>query len=134
MNILILFLGLFSFTAPQIKIENAWMRLANKGMNTALYVDVTNLSSKEDELVDASSNIANTVQIHETYKQGDNMGMRRIPSVTIKGKGTFHFAPGGFHIMVIKLKENLKEGEKKEFTLTFKHAGKVKIRAIVKRD
>jgi len=134
MNLLILFLGLFSLTAPQIKIENAWMRLANKGMNSALYVDVTNLSSKEDELTDVSSNIANTVQIHVTYKQGENMGMRRIPSVTIKGKGTFHFAPGGFHIMLIKIKENMKAGDKKEFTLTFKHAGKVKVMAIVKRD
>jgi copper(I)-binding protein len=36
--------------------------------------------------------------------------------------------------MVIKLKEDLKQGDKKQFTLTFKHAGKVKITAVVKRD
>ena len=134
MNYIILILGLISFAAPRVKVENAWMRIANKGMNTALYLDVTNLSSKDDELTDVSSNISNTVQIHETYKQGDNMGMRRVPSVIIKGNGTFHFAPGGYHVMVIKLKEDLKQGDKKQFTLTFKHAGKVKITAVVKRD
>ncbi len=134
MNFIILFLGVISLTAPKIKVENAWLRMANQGMNTALYIDVSNLSSKDDELIDVSSNIANNVQIHETFKQGDNMGMRRVPSVIIKGNGTFHFAPGGFHVMVIKLKENLKEGDKKEFTLTFKHAGKVKVMAVVKKD
>lgn len=134
MNYIILILGLISFAAPRVKVENAWMRIANKGMNTALYLDVTNLSSKDDELTDVSSNISNTVQIHETYKQGDNMGMRRVPSVIIKGNGTFHFAPGGYHVMVIKLKEDLKQGDKKQFTLTFKHAGKVKVTAVVKKD
>jgi hypothetical protein len=134
MNFIILFLGLISFTGPQIKVENAWLRTANKGMNTALYIDVNNLSSKDDMLMDVKSDIANTVQIHETFKQGDNMGMRRVPSVTIKGNSSFHFAPGGFHVMVIKLKENLKEGDKKEFTLTFKHAGKVKVKAVVRKE
>ena len=134
MNFIILLLSLVNLSVPQIKVENAWMRIANKGMNTALYFDVNNLSSKDDELTDVYSNIANNVQIHETYKQGDNMGMRSVPSVIIKGKGTFHFAPGGFHVMVIKLKENLKEGDKKEFTLTFKHVGKVKVMAVVKKD
>jgi len=134
MNYLIIILALINFTAPQIKIENAWLRTANKGMNTALYIDVNNLSSKDDELTDVSSNIANTVQIHETFKQGDNMGMRRVKSVTIKGNGTFHFAPGSFHVMVIKLKEDLKEGDKKQFILTFRHAGKIKVNAVVKKD
>src|ERR1035437_8363366 len=112
MNYIILLLSLIGFAVPQINVENVWMRTANKGMNTALYFDVNNLSSKDDELTYVSSNISNTVQIHETYKQWGNMGMRRVPSVITKGKGTFHFAPGGFHVMVIKLKENLKEGDK----------------------
>ena len=134
MNFIILLLGVMSFAAPQIKIENAWIRVANKGMNTALYLDVYNVNSKEDELTDVSSAVANTVQIHETYKQGDNMGMRKVSSVAIKGNGSFHFTPGGFHVMVIKLKENLKEGDKKDFVLTFKHAGKIKVKAVVKKE
>jgi copper(I)-binding protein len=134
MNILILLFSVISFTVPQVKVENIWMRSANKGMNSALYFDVNNLSSKDDELTDVYSKVANTVQIHETFKEGESMGMRRVVSVIIKGKGTFHFAPGGYHIMVIKLKENLKAGDKKEFILTFKHAGKVKIIAVVRKD
>ena len=134
MAVIILLLSFINLLSPQIKIENAWMRIANKGMNTALYFDINNLTSKDYELVDVSSDIAKVVQVHETYKQGDNLGMRKVESITIKGKTIFHLAPSGFHIMVIKLKENLRAGDKKEFTLTFRNHGKIKIIAVVKNE
>ena len=134
MVVIILLLSFINILSPQIKIENAWMRTANKGMNTALYFDIKNLTSKDYELVDVSSDIAKVVQIHETFKQGENLGMRKVESITIKSKSTFHLAPGGFHVMVIRLKENLKPGDKKEFILTFKNHGEIKIIAVVKDE
>ena len=134
MVVTILLLSLINLLTPQIKIENAWMHAANKGMNAALYFDIKNLTSKDHELIDVSSDIAKVVQIHETYMQGENLGMRKVESIIIKGKTTFHLAPGGFHVMVIRLKENLKPGDKKEFTLTFKNYGKIKIIAVVKDE
>ncbi|MDR3665879.1 MAG: copper chaperone PCu(A)C [Ignavibacteriaceae bacterium] len=132
MTFIILVLNLISLISPQIKIENAWMRNADKGMNTALYLDIINPTSRAYDLVNVSSDIAKVVQIHETYKQGDNLGMRKVESITIKGMTTFHLAPGGFHVMVIRLKENLKVGDKKEFILTFSNHLKIKIMAVVK--
>jgi copper(I)-binding protein len=134
MVVIILLLSFINILSPQIKIENAWMRTANKGMNAALYFDIKNLTSKDYELVDVSSDIAKVVQIHETFKQGENLGMRKVESITIKSQTTFHLAPGGFHVMVIRLKENLKPGDKKEFTLTFKNHGEIKIIAVVKDE
>src|SRR5664279_3651613 len=104
MAVIILLLSIINLFSPQIKIENAWMRSADKGMNTALYFDIKNLSLKDCELVDVSSGIAKFLQIHETYKQGENLGMRKVEFITIKGRTTFHLAPGGFHVMVIRLK------------------------------
>lgn len=132
MSVIILLLSIINLFSPQIKIENAWMRSANQGMNAALYFDIKNLTPKDYELVNVSSDIAKVVQIHETYKQGENLGMRKVESITIKGKTTFHLAPGGFHVMVIRLKENIKLGDKKEFTLTFRNNEKIRIVAIVK--
>jgi periplasmic copper chaperone A len=132
MTFIILLLNILSLISPQIRIENAWMRPANLGMNAALYFDINNLSSKDYELVNVSSDIAKVVQIHETYKQGENLGMRKVESITVKSKTTFHLAPGGFHVMVIRLKENLRVGDKKEFTLTFSNHKKIKIMAVVK--
>ena len=132
MAVIIILLSIINFLSPQIKIENVWMRPANKGMNAALYFEINNPTSKDYELVDVFSGIAKVVQIHETYKQGDNLGMRKVESITIKARTTFRFAPGGFHVMVIRLKENLKLSDKKEFTLSFRNHGKIKIIAVVK--
>jgi periplasmic copper chaperone A len=134
MTAVILFLSLINLLSPQIKIENAWMRNASRGTNSALYFDINNTSSKDDELIDVSSDIAKVVQIHETYKQGENMGMRKVDSIIVKGKSIFHLSPAGFHVMVIRLKEDIKAGDKKEFVLTFRHSGKIKIKATVKSD
>jgi|ERR1039457_1330290 copper(I)-binding protein len=134
MAYVILFFSIISLISPQIKIENAWMRTANKGTNTALYFDINNPTSKDYKLVNVSSDIAKVVQMHETYKQGDNLGMRKVESITIKGKTTFHLAPGGFHVMVIRLRENLKVSDKKEFILTFSNHAKIKIIAVVKDE
>lgn len=134
MHAMILFLSLLNLLAPHIKIENAWMRTASSGMNSALYFDIDNITLNDDQLINVSSDIAKVVQIHETYKQGENMGMRKVDSIVIKGKSIFHLAPGGFHVMMIRLKENLKSGDKKEFTLTFRHAGKIKVKAEVKSE
>jgi copper(I)-binding protein len=132
MTFIILWLSFINIISPQIKIENAWMRNSNKGMNTALYFDITNPTLKDYELVNVSSNIARVVQIHETFKQGENLGMRKVESITIKSKTTFHLAPGGFHVMVIRLNENLKVNDKKEFILTFSNHTKIKVMAVVK--
>jgi len=132
MAFILLLLSIINLTSPQIKIENAWMRPANQGMNAALYFDIINLSSDDCDLINVSSNIAKVVQVHETYKQGENLGMRKIESITIKRKSTFHLSPGGFHVMIIRLKENLKIGDKKEFILTFRNHKTIKIMAVVK--
>ena len=132
MAVIIFLLYLINIISPQIKIENAWMRTANQGMNTALYFDINNRTSKDYELIEVSSEIAKVVQIQETYKLGENMGMRKIESISIKGKSIFHLSPGSFHVMVIRLKEDLRAGDKKEFILSFKNHAKMKIIAIVK--
>ena len=129
---IILLFSIISLFSPQLKIENAWMRTASRGMNSALYFDINNGTNKDDELIGVDSDIAKVVQLHETYRQGENMGMRKVDSILVKRKSTFHLSEGGFHVMVIRLKEELKAGDKKIFTLTFRHLGKVKITAIVK--
>jgi periplasmic copper chaperone A len=132
MAAIIFLLGLVNLFAPQIKIENAWLRAASKGTNSALYFDIKNLMDKDDELLNVSSDIAKVVQIHETYRQGENMGMRRVELIVIKSKSIFKLAPGGFHVMVIRLREELKAGDRKNFLLTFRNSGKIKVTAVVK--
>ncbi len=133
MYLLIFILSLLSIQEEQLQIENAWIRPSSKGMNSALYFDVKNSSDDPAALYKVESDIAKLVEIHETYQNGDKMGMRKVESVVIKGKSTFKFKPGRYHVMLIRLKQDLKEGSEYEFKLFFKSAGEYKIKVPVKR-
>ncbi len=133
MFLLIFILSLLSIQEEQLQIENAWVRPTSKGMNSALYFDVRNNSDDPEALYKVESDIAKLVEIHETYQNGDKTGMRKVESVVVKGKSTFRFKPGRYHVMLIRLKQDLKEGSEYEFKLFFKNRGEYKIIAPVKR-
>lgn len=120
------FIAMFNFHSTQLKVEDGWMRPAAKGMNSAMYLTIENTSSKADTLVDVTSSLAKIVQIHESYKTNGMMGMRRVYGVAIPAKSTVTFKPGGYHIMFIKMNQDIKAGSKYEVILNFKHAGKLK--------
>ena len=57
--------------------------------------------------------------------------MRRIDGLPIKGGEFVVLKPGGYHIMLIDLKQPLKEGDLLKFTLTFEKAGDIEVEATV---
>jgi periplasmic copper chaperone A len=132
MKLIILFFVLLNLQEDKILVENNWIRNSAKGMNTALFFDVTNNGEEADTLYKASSDLAELVQIHETYKKGDMMGMREISKVVIEANSTFKFKPRAHHVMLINLKEDLKTGDEGEVTLYFSKAGEIKISSPVK--
>ena len=101
-------------------------------MNTAFYFKVENKSGKADTLLSVNSSVAKLVQMHETFKKDGMMGMRHIKVIPINPKSTLEFKPGGYHMMVMNLKEDLQKGASVEFTLRFKYAGDIKVKASVK--
>ncbi|TSA29826.1 MAG: copper chaperone PCu(A)C [Ignavibacteriales bacterium] len=116
----------------KLKIQNAWVRPAAKGANSALYFVIENNSIKTDTLIGAESKIAEEVEVHESFKKdNDRMGMRPAGKLAINPKSEFEFKPGGFHIMLLGVTKDLKIGDKIEVVLLFKNKGKIKIKAEV---
>jgi copper(I)-binding protein len=60
------------------------------------------------------------------------MRMRQVSSIDVPAGGTVSLQPGGLHIMLIDLKEPLRQGETFPLTLTFAKAGKVAVDVPVK--
>ncbi|MFA6026680.1 MAG: copper chaperone PCu(A)C, partial [Ignavibacteriaceae bacterium] len=81
-------LFLFFQTNGKINIENQWIRNAGKGMNTAFFADVKNISTKTDTLYKVASSLARLVQVHETYEENGMMGMREAGNLEIKSGET----------------------------------------------
>ncbi|MFA5804551.1 MAG: copper chaperone PCu(A)C [Melioribacteraceae bacterium] len=135
MYIFLVLVSLINFSYPgKLEVKDAWLRPGGKGMNTALYFKVENKSDKPDTLLSVKSSIADVVQTHETYKKGDMMGMRKVNAIAIEPNSTFELKPGGFHVMVIGLKEALRKNDSAKFTLHFKNAGDINVKAPVKME
>jgi copper(I)-binding protein len=119
--------------AKQITIENIWTRVGAEKGNSAMYFDIVNNTPNDDTLINASSDAADLVEVHETYKKDeDRMGMRRVERVPVPAKSTTRFKPMGHHVMLIKLTGDLKLGDTVNAVLTFQNSGEIKISSMVK--
>ncbi len=115
-------------------VKEPWIRPGAKDMATAFYFNVVNNSDKADTLYKAEFELAGKVEIHETYKKDDMMGMREVEYIVIPAKSEFNFKPGAHHIMLMKLKQDLLFGDENEITLYFKNSGEHKLKAKVKKN
>jgi len=134
MNILLIILLVSFPPEDKIKINNVWMRTSSLNMATALYFTIENTSEKADTLFRVDSDIAGKVEIHETYSQGDMMGMRKVDFLVIKSKKNLELKPGSYHVMLMKLKEDVNDGDKENFVLHFKQAGEINVTATAKKS
>jgi periplasmic copper chaperone A len=134
MNILIIaLLTIFTNPADKIKIIDPWMRVGAEGKATGLFFKIENNSDKADTLYKAEFDLAGKVEIHETYDAGnDMMGMREVEMIVIPAKSTFELKPGSYHVMLMKLKQDIKKGDEGKITLFFMQAGEIKIKAKAK--
>lgn len=133
MNLLLALLLIFSNPSEKIKIVDPWMRIGAQGQSTGLFFKIENNSDKADTLYKVEFEPAGLVQIHETYDAGnDMMGMREIKEIVIPAKSTFELKPGSYHVMLMKLKQDIKKGFVGNVTLYFKKAGKIVIKAEAK--
>ncbi len=126
------FLILFYSQGNILQVKNQWVRPGAKGMATALYFEVENPTDKPDTLYKITSDISSMIQLHETYTKDELMGMRKVGKFVIKPKTSLELKPGGYHIMVMKLKKDIKKGDEIEFKLHFRNVGSIIIRAKVK--
>lgn len=82
-------------------------------------------SDTNAQLVGASSPVAGMVQVHMMKMQDGVMIMREMKSLPLPKGKTVELAPGGYHIMLMELKQPLKAGEHVPITLKVKAGKKI---------
>lgn len=93
--------------------------------NGAAYMTIINSAENADRLLRASSEIANAVELHKSELQGEVMTMQPVDFIEIPAKGQVMLEPGGLHIMLIGLSDNLAPGQKVKMLLVFEKAGEM---------
>ena len=111
-----------------VTVSHPWARATPGGSKiSAAFMEIS--SQAGDKLVSASSPAAGRVEIHTHIMEGDVMKMRRVDALEVAPGKPLVLKPMGDHIMLMDLKEPLKEGKHLKMTLTFEKAGAVEIEA-----
>jgi copper(I)-binding protein len=117
------------FKLGDLLIGHPWSRATPGGAKIGGgYMTITNNGSAPDKLLSATTSVADHVEIHEMTMANDIMTMRKLDGgVTVAPGKTVSFAPGAYHLMLMGLKNPLKEGDRVKATLTFEKAGPVEV-------
>ena len=117
------------YKAGSIEIADPWSRATPRGATTAAgYMKITNTGAMPDRLIGEASDIARSVEVHETTLENGIARMRPVKNgVEIKPGETVELKPGSQHVMFIGVKKALSAGDQIKATLTFENAGTVDI-------
>ncbi len=130
---LVVGLVLWSSAQAQVTVDRAWARatVPNQASSGA-FMRIT--AQKDVRLTGARSAVAGIVEVHEMRMDKDIMRMRPAGELPIKAGQSLELKSGGFHLMMMGLKQQLKAGEAVPLTLEFKVADgsvlKVEVKAI----
>ncbi|MFT4100046.1 MAG: copper chaperone PCu(A)C [Burkholderiaceae bacterium] len=105
----------------QVQVQDAWVRSTVPGQSgTGAFMRLT--SAQDTTLVAVSSTLTAATELHEMTMQGDVMKMREIPSLALPAGKTVELKPGGYHVMLMNLTQQVKAGDVVPLTLTFQNA------------
>jgi len=114
-------LGLALPALAQTTVSDAWVRASvPHQQSTGAFMTLT--ASSDSKLVGVASPIAKTVQVHEMTMNGDVMGMKEVKAVELPAGKPVRLDPNGYHVMLMGLTQQVKEGEKVPLTLTVEDA------------
>jgi len=103
-----------------VQVKDAWVR-ATVAQQHATGAFMTLQSTSDSKLVRAMSPVSEHVEIHEMALQDNVMKMRQVPVITLPAGQPVALKPGGYHIMLIGLKQQVRAGEQVPLTLEFEH-------------
>lgn len=118
-----------------ITVSDAWVRNpAIADQPGAAYLVIQNSGVAEDKLLSVDSDVAKTIELHQSLESDGMMSMSPVPNIPVPANGKVELKPGSFHMMLMGLTRPLKIGDKVQLTLNFEKAGKIPVMAEVKEQ
>ena len=113
--------------AQTVEVKDAWVRATVPGQKgTGAFMNIT--AKDGAKLVGASSPVAGVVEVHEMKMDGDIMRMRAVPVLELPAGQTVQLKPGGYHVMLMELKQGLPKDSTVPLTLRLQDAHGVETR------
>jgi copper(I)-binding protein len=100
----------------QTSVKDAWVRgTVAQQKATGAFMQIT--STQGGKLVSAQSPLAGIAEVHEMAMDGNVMKMRAVPALELPAGKAVELKPGGYHVMLMDLKQPLKDGDSVPLTL-----------------
>ena len=105
--------------AQTVEVKDAWVRSTVPGQKgTGAFMKLT--AREATRLVGVSTPVAGIAEVHEMKMNNDVMTMRAVPVLELPAGKTVELKPGGFHLMLMDLKQPLPKSGSVPLTLRFK--------------
>jgi len=109
--------------AAQVTVREPWIRATVPAAQaTGAFMEL--VSKQDARLVEVRSPAAGIIEIHQMSMQGDRMMMSAVEGLDLPAGKTVALASGGYHIMMMDLKRQMKAGETVPMTLVIQAKGK----------
>lgn len=109
-------------------IGQPWARATPGAATTGVvYLKIENGGPQDDRLVAASTPTAGKAGLHVHAMDNGVAAMREVEAIDLAAHATVELKPGGLHIMLMDLKQPLREHDGFPLTLTFERAGSVEV-------
>ena len=104
--------------AGDIEIKAPWVRGTVAGQTaTGAFMEITSKSGAS--LVGAASPVAGVTEVHEMKMDDGVMQMRAVARLDLPAGKPVILGPGGYHVMLMNLKQMIKTGDSVPLTLQF---------------
>jgi copper(I)-binding protein len=114
-------LALAGQVSAQTQVSEPWVRATVAGQQaTGAFMTLT--ATSDSKLINVVSPAAKIVQIHESSMKNDVMSMQQVESVALPAGKAISLTPHGYHVMLIDLVAQVKEGDTIPLTLTVEDA------------
>ena len=105
----------------QVTVKDAWARSTVPGQKgTGAFMKIT--APQATQLVGVSSPVAGVAEVHEMKMEGDVMKMRAVAGLDLPAGQAVELKPGGYHVMLMDLKQTLAKDSTVPLTLRFRDA------------
>ena len=111
-------LGSAAASQAQVTIKEPWVRSTVPGQSaTGAFMQLT--ARQDTKLIAVRSPVAGIVEVHEMLVDKGIMIMRSVDKLLLPAGKTVELRSGGYHVMMMDLKRQIKTGDEVPLTIEF---------------
>lgn len=127
--------NLWALTQENLSIENAYIKQTPpNAKTTAIFLTIKNDSDKDISLLKAKTNLSEISELHTHANENGKTIMKEVPNIEIKAHSSTELKPGGLHIMIFDIKNQIDENTQTDLTLYFDNNQSIELKNIPSKE